>query len=106
MSKKKMINYLLHDAITDGNNLANIRTPHNKAHLYKEHIDKMLAEELLPSSTIRTKTQKLQKLDNDDIDLLYMGSQEEEGEGVTYTLMKMTLMKTVRHQVMKIMILY
>ena len=76
MSKKKMINYLLHDAITDGNNLANICTPHNKAHLYKEHIDKVLVEELLPSSTIRTKTQKLQKLDNDDLDLLYMGSQE------------------------------
>ena len=30
MSKKTIINYLLHDAIREGNNLANICTPHNK----------------------------------------------------------------------------
>ena len=78
MSKRNPINYLLHDAIREGNTLGNIITPHNKALLYEDHIDKVLAAEMFGSNSSSTRTQmnKLQKLDNDDLDLLYMGSQE------------------------------
>ena len=76
MSTRNLINYLLHRAIREGNTLDNICTPHNKAHLYEDHIDKVLAAEMFGSSSTRTLMNKLQKLDNDDLDLLYMGSQE------------------------------
>ena len=76
VSKRNIINYLLHDAIRDGNTIGNICTPHNKTHLYEDHIDKVLAEEMFGSSSTRTQMNKLQKLDDDDLDLLHMGSQE------------------------------
>ena len=76
LSKSNLIKYLLHDAIRDGNTLGNISTPHNKAHLYEDHIDKVLAEEMFGSSSTRGQMNKLQKLDNNNLDLLYVGSQE------------------------------
>ena len=50
--------------------------PTQKAHLYEDYIDKVLAAEMFGSSSTRTQVNKLQKLDNDDLDLLDMGSQE------------------------------
>ena len=77
ISKRNIINYLLHDAIRDGNTLGNICTPHNKRHLYEDYIDQVLAEEMFGSSSTRVQMNMPQKLDNDDLDLLCMGSQEE-----------------------------
>ena len=76
MSKKNLNNYLLHGAFRDGNTLTNIPSPHNKAHLYEDYIDNILADEMCGSGTTSRKMSKLQKLDNDSLDLLYMGSQE------------------------------
>ena len=76
ISKRNIINYLLHDAIRDGNTLGNTCTPHNKRHLYEDYIDQVHAEEMFGSSSTRTQMNKLQKLDSDGLDLLCMGSQE------------------------------